>query len=157
MDFNSLLQQAQKLTNETQHLEELPHVERTLPQVLQATQELHSRVTQTGAQDIQAWVRLYKLAEVTYWDNFFTVYSHILLGSKGIDLPKISQKLETLSTRRTFEPLDPITDTDIQSFLKNEKENAILSVIEEVHKNVSIHKVTVLVRKKLCSLYLCFF
>lgn len=64
-------------------------------------------------------------------------YSHILLGSKGIDLPKISQKLESLNARKTFEPLDPIADTDIQSFLKNEKENAILSVIEEVHKNVS--------------------
>ncbi|XP_055914053.1 nuclear pore complex protein Nup93-1-like [Eupeodes corollae] len=114
MDFSSLLQQAQRLTNETQNTEELPRVERTISQVLQATQELHSRVTQTGAQDIQA---------------------HILLGSKGIDLPKISQKLETLSTRKTFEPLDPIADTDIQSFLKNEKENAILSVIEEVHKN----------------------
>lgn len=60
---------------------------------------------------------------------------HILLGSKGIELPKISQKLETLSARKTFEPLDPIADTDIQGFLRNEKENAILSVIEEVHKN----------------------
>lgn len=58
------------------------------------------------------------------------------MGSGGIDLPKIHQKLETISSRKTFEPLDPITDTDIQSFLRNEKENAILSVIEEVHKNV---------------------
>lgn len=57
------------------------------------------------------------------------------MGSKGIELPKISQKLETLSARKTFEPLDPIADTDIQGFLRNEKENAILSVIEEVHKN----------------------
>lgn len=57
------------------------------------------------------------------------------MGSKGIELPKISQKLESLSARKTFEPLDPIADTDIQGFLRNEKENAILSVIEEVHKN----------------------
>lgn len=114
MDFNTLLQEAQKLTNETYGGDVLPRVERSLPQVLQATQELHSRVTQTGAQDIQA---------------------HILLGSKGIELPKISQKLESLSARKTFEPLDPIADTDIQGFLRNEKENAILSVIAEVHKN----------------------
>ncbi|XP_037938860.1 nuclear pore complex protein Nup93-1-like [Teleopsis dalmanni] len=114
MDFNTLLQQAQRLTNETQDSEELPRVERTISQVLEATEELHSRVTQTGAQDIQA---------------------HILLGSKGIDLPKLTQKLESLNTQKTFEPLDPIADTDIQSFLKNEKENAILSIIEEVHKS----------------------
>lgn len=60
------------------------------------------------------------------------------MGSKGIDLSKISQKLDTLSSKKTFEPLDPISDTDIQSFLRNEKENAILSVSEQVHKSVSI-------------------
>uniref|UniRef100_A0A1A9WVB1 Nuclear pore protein n=1 Tax=Glossina brevipalpis TaxID=37001 RepID=A0A1A9WVB1_9MUSC len=114
MNFNSLLQQAQRLNNETLHNEELPRVEHTVSQVLQATKELHTRVTQTGAQDIQA---------------------HILLGSKGVDLPKISQKLESLNTRKTFEPLDPTSDTDVRSFLKKEKENTILSVIEEVHKN----------------------
>ncbi|KAL1377583.1 hypothetical protein pipiens_016166 [Culex pipiens pipiens] len=78
MDFSALLQQAQKLSHDTQVSDDLPRVERTLTQVLQATQELNSR---------------------------------------------------------TFEPLDPISTTDIQSFLRNEKENAILSVIEEVHKN----------------------
>ena len=54
MDLNTLLQQAQKLTNETQGSEDFPRVERTLTQVLLATHELHERVTQTGAQDIQA-------------------------------------------------------------------------------------------------------
>jgi hypothetical protein len=44
-----------------------------------------------------------------------------------------------LSARKTFEPLEPIPDADIQSFLKNEKENAILSIIEETHRSVSIH------------------
>lgn len=38
MDFSTLLQQAQKLTTETQTKEETLNVERTLPQVLQATQ-----------------------------------------------------------------------------------------------------------------------
>lgn len=62
---------------------------------------------------------------------------HLLFGSKGIDLQQISQKLETLSSKRTFEPLQPIADSDIESFLKNERENAILSLIDEVNKNVS--------------------
>lgn len=60
MDFNSLLQQAQRLNNEIQHTEELPRVERTISQVLQATKELHTRVTQTGAQDIQALVFIFR-------------------------------------------------------------------------------------------------
>lgn len=56
MDFNSLLADAQKLNNGTNSTDSLPRVERSIQQVLQATHELHSRVTQTGAQDIQAYV-----------------------------------------------------------------------------------------------------
>lgn len=63
--------------------------------------------------------------------------SQILLGSKGIDLPKLNQKLATLSTGKTFEPLDAAgADTDVCTFLKNERENAIQSVIEDTNKNV---------------------
>jgi len=54
MDLNTLLQRAQNLTNEAKAECELPAVERTLQQVLQATTELHSRVTQTGGKEIQA-------------------------------------------------------------------------------------------------------
>lgn len=62
----------------------------------------------------------------------------MLFGAKGIDLQQISQKLETLSSKRSFEPLQPIADSDIESFLRNERENAILSLIDEVNKNVSM-------------------
>lgn len=55
MDFTSLMQQAQKLVNETQNNDDLPRVERSMPQILQATNELYSRiVTTSSAQDIQA-------------------------------------------------------------------------------------------------------
>lgn len=53
-DFNMLLQQAEQLTTEIEGNEELPRVERSLGQVLEASQELHSRVIQSGANDIQA-------------------------------------------------------------------------------------------------------
>ncbi|XP_033164864.1 nuclear pore complex protein Nup93-1 [Drosophila mauritiana] len=115
MDLNTLLQRAQNLNNDAKAECELPAVERTLQQVLQATTELHSRVTQTGSKEIQA---------------------HILLGSKGVDLPKLNQKLEALSARKTFEPLDVKMDTDVRTFLKNERENSILSVIEDTKKNI---------------------
>ncbi|XP_045766875.1 nuclear pore complex protein Nup93-like [Maniola jurtina] len=113
-DFSKLLQQAEQLTTEIEGNEELPRVERSLGQVLEASHELYSRVIQSGPNQIQA---------------------HVLFGSKGIDLQQISQKLETLSSKRTFEPLQPIADSDIESFLKNERENAILSLIDEVNKN----------------------
>ncbi|XP_073942095.1 nuclear pore complex protein Nup93-like isoform X2 [Choristoneura fumiferana] len=113
-DFSKLLQQAEQLTTEIEGNEELPRVERSLGQVLEASQELYTKVIQSGANDIQA---------------------HLLFGSKGIDLQQISQKLDTLSSKRTFEPLQPIADSDIESFLKNERENAILSLIDEVNRN----------------------
>lgn len=55
MDFTALMQQAQKLVNETQNNDDLPRVERSMPQILKATNELHSRVTSTtSSQDVQA-------------------------------------------------------------------------------------------------------
>ncbi|OAD54318.1 Nuclear pore complex protein Nup93 [Eufriesea mexicana] len=114
--FSELLRSAERLSAAVEGNEELPQVERNLRQILEASNELWSRVTQTGTQDNQ-------------------VQAHLLLGSRGVDLPQISQKLSSLSARRTFEPLDPIADTDIVSYLRNEKENAILSIIEQVHKD----------------------
>ncbi|XP_043287801.1 nuclear pore complex protein Nup93-like [Venturia canescens] len=115
-DFNDLLRSAEQLSAAVEGTGELPQVERNLRQIFEASNELWSRVTQTGTQDNQS-------------------QANFLLGSRGIDLPQISQKLNSLSTRRTFEPLDPIADTDIVNYLKNEKENAILSIIEQVHKD----------------------
>ncbi|KZC06930.1 PREDICTED: nuclear pore complex protein Nup93-like [Dufourea novaeangliae] len=114
--FSELLRSAEQLSAAVEGTEELPQVERNLRQILDASNELWSRVTQTGTQDNE-------------------VQAHLLLGSRGVDLPQISQKLNSLSARRTFEPLDPIADTDIVSYLRNEKENAILSIIEQVHKD----------------------
>ncbi|KAH8291577.1 hypothetical protein KR018_001254 [Drosophila ironensis] len=119
MNLGDLLQRAQSLSNET-NMEtdvelEMPRVERTISQVLQATQELHSRVTQKGTNDLQA---------------------HILMGSKGVDLPRLTQKLDSLSARKSFEPLNPILDTDVPGYLKNERENTILSVIDEINRGI---------------------
>ncbi|XP_056638972.1 nuclear pore complex protein Nup93-1 [Diorhabda sublineata] len=108
-DFSELLQEAEKLTCELGGTTDLPKVERSLRQVLEASSDLYTRVAQTGAKDIQA---------------------NLLLGSKGIDLPKIAQKLESLSTKRTFEPIQPVADLDIYNILENETRNQILSVFD---------------------------
>ncbi len=60
----------------------------------------------------------------------------ILLGSRGFDVPSISQKLESLNTAKTLEPIEPVWETDVQGFLKNERENTLLAIIEETRKNV---------------------
>lgn len=59
-----------------------------------------------------------------------------MLASKGVDLTQLSQKLDTLSTRKTFEPLEPVPEADIASYLKNEVENVLLSLVEGTHRRV---------------------
>lgn len=53
-DFNDLLFEAEKLSSNIEGTNDLPKVDRSLRQVLEASNELYMRVTQTGAQDIQA-------------------------------------------------------------------------------------------------------
>lgn len=126
-DFSDLLQEAEKLTNDLEGTTELPKVDRSLKQVLEASNDLYSRVAQTGSKDIQA---------------------NLLLGSKGIDLPKIAQKLESISTKRTFEPIQPVDDVDIPSKLQNEIRNKILEtfdsgyneMLKSTHANVWEHQ-----------------
>lgn len=114
--FTDLLQQAEQLTADMDSGTDLPHVERNLQQILEAGQRLLSRTTPASqdSTDVQA---------------------SILLGSKGFVLPKISERLEGLRAATTFEPLEPVRETDIEGFLRNERENALLAVIEQTRKN----------------------
>ena len=99
-----------------------------------------------------------------YTINFLYIFVRsLLLGSRGFDVQKTSVHLEGLSSAKTFEPLEPVRDTDIavsrfvyfeikekeihllwfvlQGFLKNERENALLAAIEETRKHVCIYTV----------------
>ncbi|KAM4721844.1 nuclear pore complex protein Nup93 [Rhinophrynus dorsalis] len=111
--FGELLQQAEQLAAETEGVTELPHVERNLQEIQQAGERLRSRTMTRTSQESA------------------NVKASVLLGSRGLDISHISQRLESLSAATTFEPLEPVKDTDIQGFLKNEKDNALLSAIEE--------------------------
>uniref|UniRef100_A0A8C2SY49 Nuclear pore complex protein Nup93 n=1 Tax=Coturnix japonica TaxID=93934 RepID=A0A8C2SY49_COTJA len=114
--FEELLQQAEQLAAETEGISELPHVERSLPEIQQVGERLRScTLTRTSQETAD-------------------VKASVLLGSRGLDISHTSQRLESLSAATTFEPLEPVKDTDIQGFLKNEKDNALLSAIEESRK-----------------------
>lgn len=114
--FGDLLQQAEQLTADMDSGWELPRVERNLHQLAEAGQRLWSQTTGVAGDSAQ-------------------VKASILLGTKGFDVPRLSEKLDRLDTAKTFEPLEPVRETDIQGFLRNERENAILAAIEEARKN----------------------
>ncbi|KAF5296103.1 hypothetical protein FQA39_LY02737 [Lamprigera yunnana] len=109
-DFRDLVQEAEKLRATIEGDIELPKVERSLRQVLQDSQDLYAKVAQTGCQDVQA---------------------NLLLGSQGVDLPRIVKKLENISAKKTFQPIHPIVDTDVESSLQNHLQNIIVGVVEQ--------------------------
>ncbi|PIK35818.1 putative nuclear pore complex protein [Apostichopus japonicus] len=115
--FGDLLRSAEQLTADVDTGTELPRIEQNLHQIMETSQRLWTKTAQIGGQDET------------------DVKALILLGSKGLDVPHISHRLESLSTAKTFEPLEPVGDTDIQGFLRNERENNLLAVIEETKQN----------------------
>jgi hypothetical protein len=61
----------------------------------------------------------------------------VFLGTKGVDVTKLSEKLDPLyiapSMADTFEPP---TEVDLDEFLKNERMNAMCSIVETTSTNV---------------------
>ncbi|KAK2144899.1 hypothetical protein LSH36_721g01052 [Paralvinella palmiformis] len=114
--FGDLVQQAQQLTADMDSGMRLPRIERNLTQLRDAAVRMAAHVPLVS-------------------QDSANVNASVLLGSRGFDVQKVSQKLESLSSAKTFEPLEPVRDTDIYGFLKNERENALLTAIEQTRKN----------------------
>ncbi len=101
-DFGDLLQAAEQLTSEFDPVStsDLPRVERNLHQIVEAGKQLFAKTSHdASSQDVKA---------------------AILLGSRGIDLPSISNKLESLSSSAAApvagvgpisESIEPLRDT----------------------------------------------
>jgi len=47
---------------------------------------------------------------------FVDLFRAALLGSVGLDLPRVAHKLDVLSAISNFEPLEPIRETDIRAW-----------------------------------------
>lgn len=117
-NIDELLQKAEKLRAEIDSNVDMPRIERNLKQLAEVGNELWSRTSYNNSRDS------------------CDIRASVMLGSMGYDLQKVSQHLESLSAGRRLPTMDTTKDsTDIQSFLKAERENAVLSVVEEVKKS----------------------
>ncbi|RDD47272.1 Nuclear pore complex protein Nup93 [Trichoplax sp. H2] len=116
--FDELVQHAEQLNADIEHGLELPRVERSLLQISETVQKLKSKtIHATGEmKDVKA-------------------KASMLLGSNGVDLTDLDQDVDILATSANLHPLEPISDSDIQGFIRNERENAMLSAIEEARRN----------------------
>ncbi|KAM8717569.1 hypothetical protein ACLKA7_004290 [Drosophila subpalustris] len=118
--LSELLQQAQRLANEAEAMASHPVVERTLPQVLRETEEMHARLMGRSTQSQEENTR----------------QAGMMLGLKGIDLQLLTDKVENLDMGNSFEPSVDQWDTDVAGFLKNKLQNEILELIEETNSNI---------------------
>ncbi|XP_042864457.1 nuclear pore complex protein Nup93-like [Penaeus japonicus] len=116
--LQELLQQAEQLASNLNGGGELPRVDRSLQQILHTGQQLWALPSAQASTANEA-------------------QAAILLGSRGVDLPHISSRLENLTTSRTLQPLEAVADTDIAAFLRNERENAIITAIEDSKRRTS--------------------
>lgn len=57
--------------------------------------------------------------------------SHYLLASGGIDAAQLTHAVQHTNIANTFEPLQPVYDTDLEGYTRHEHEQVILSMIEE--------------------------
>ena len=57
--------------------------------------------------------------------------STYLLSQQGFDPQKLQSSLASISIASTFEPLEPVLDTDLNAFLRNEHDTMITCAIQE--------------------------
>jgi len=101
----------------------MPRIKRNLSQIIETGNQLYNRTVGASANREASEVR-----------------ASILFASRGYDYQKVSRNLDSLISRASKhygslsnQATQPILrETDIQGFLKNERENAIMQVNEEI-------------------------
>lgn len=129
--MEELVHQSERLAMEVNQDLEMPRIKRNLSQLLEAGNQLWNRTVGSSANRDASEVR-----------------ASVLLGARGYDYQKVTRNLDGLVSRGlkhysglSNQPTQTLLrETDIQGFLKNERENAILQVVNEV-KSISKEQV----------------
>lgn len=118
-NLDDLLHRAEQLTASIDGNLEMPRIERNLKQLLDAGDQMWARTAASASKDVS------------------DVRASVLLGSKGFDLQKVTQQLDSLNTMKkvTSVQVEAVSDSDIKGFLKKEYENAIVKNIETVRSS----------------------
>lgn len=121
--MDELVYQSERLAMEINEDLEMPRIKRNLSQILEAGNQLWNRTVGASANREASEVK-----------------ASVLLGARGYDWQKVSRNLDSLVTRgvkhysalanQSTQPV--IRETDIQGFLKHEREKAVIQVEEEI-------------------------
>lgn len=120
--MEDLVLKSESLLNEIERDLEMPRIKRNLSQIIHAGNQLWNRTVGQSANRDASEVR-----------------ASVLLGPSGYDYPKVSRNLDNLVTRAvkhygalSNQATQPVLrGTDIKGFVRYERENAIIKIIEE--------------------------
>ncbi|KAF9583225.1 hypothetical protein BGW38_009989 [Lunasporangiospora selenospora] len=113
MAFSTLAQLAEQSKQLTSHIGglQLPHIERGIDQIENQSRKLASKSSKP----------------IDGSDN----KAHYFLASGGINTNVIDKTLNSINLKSTFEPIQPIHDTDTEAFLRYQHEQIIINTIDE--------------------------
>uniref|UniRef100_A0A6G1SHQ6 Nuclear pore protein n=1 Tax=Aceria tosichella TaxID=561515 RepID=A0A6G1SHQ6_9ACAR len=120
--MEDLVLKSESLLNEIERDLEMPRIKRNLSQIIYAGNQMWNRTVGQSANRDASEVR-----------------ASVLLGISGYDYPKVSRNLDNLVSRAvkhygalTNQATQPVLrGTDIKGFVRYERENAIIKIIEE--------------------------
>eukprot|EP00742_Colponemidia_sp_Colp-10_P004545 GILJ01004851.1.p1 GENE.GILJ01004851.1~~GILJ01004851.1.p1 ORF type:complete len:905 (+),score=132.16 GILJ01004851.1:60-2717(+) len=118
VNFAKLLEQAQQLNAQVPQPTAVPPIQRGLPQIEELSRKLvHSKPPVVDVSKQRA---------------------HYLLAGKGFNSEKLDRELKQLHLKKTFEPLEPLGETDVDSYLQHHHDMIILAAMEEAkHETIS--------------------
>ncbi|GJJ69903.1 nuclear pore complex protein Nup93 [Entomortierella parvispora] len=113
MSLSTLAQLAESSKQLTSHIGglQLPHIERGIDQIENQSRKLAAKTTKP----------------IDLADN----KAHFFLAKGGVDANAMNSTLNAINLKSTFEPFQPIHDTDTEAFLKYQHEQIIVNTIDE--------------------------
>ena len=121
LDLKGLLQESQRLTNHIASSSNLPKLTKSLPLIQASSQRLLSSLGPSTHGQQQTGLESLLDPRTTY-----------LLAKQGFDPEQLTSTLNNIQLATTFEPLEPVLDTDLEAFLRNEHDNMISCLVQEV-------------------------
>ncbi|KAF9415809.1 hypothetical protein BGZ94_010387 [Podila epigama] len=110
---SSLAQLAEQSKLLTKHIggQQLPHIKRGIDQIENESRKLAAKAAKP----------------VDFSDN----KAHFFLAKGGVDANLMQSQMSSINLKPTFEPFQPIYDTDTEAFLRHQHEQAIINIIDE--------------------------
>jgi len=131
--LEKLRQQVKQLT-QTIAPDSVPVLSRSLPQLAEQAAKLAKKRVPDDRTKTKAYSSSRPPLASPPLLTFRARARQYLLAPKGFDAEQLQQTLNSIELKATYEPLEPIAETDLEGYLRHEHETLVLTAIEEAKK-----------------------